>query len=281
MCVCVKGCKFQMDWWLWKFNWIVWSCEKEWCQGWWRWWWLPLRWERDIPPPPRLTIQLRKSVRKSDGEIGDGDGDDKDGDGDGDGDDGDGCLFSESATFLLLQGWEELCIFQLFALLTASTLLQTLLCLQILSRFQPPLVSYPVNLGELSGTRNPKNSFLIFCKQTWKKKKKHSLIQEHNHLLACASKQSWNASIAVTIALLLHKVHLHMTTITLWSDIIFHHDLLKCLVFSIVDFMIGRRWWGRRCWCQWQSTTKADNCNDHDDDHDDDDHDEYDDHDCD
>ena len=81
------------------------------------------------------------------------------------------------------------------------------------------------------------------------RRKRHSLIQEHNHLLACASKQSWNASIAVTIALLLHKVHLHMTTITLWSDIIFHHDLLKCLVFSIVDFMIGRRWWGRRCWC--------------------------------
>ena len=33
------------------------------------------------------------------------------------------------------------------------------------------------------------------------------------HLLACASKQSWNASIAVAVAFLLHEVHLDMMII--------------------------------------------------------------------
>ena len=50
-------------------------------------------------------------------------------------------------------------------------------------------------------------------------------------------------------------------------------------MFSIVDFMIGRRWWRRRCGSQWQGSTKAEGCQYDDEDGHDYDHDDKYDHD--
>ena len=157
-------------------------------------------------------------------------------------------LFGKSSTLLLFKSREELCVLQLLA----SAVHLALLCCRpanaallvptssLLSRLQPPLISYPVDLDTesvyqktmmLNGVPCAKVANFHFGKKWhcdhYKQLPENSssacteafIYIHYSHLLAGASKQSWDASIAVTIAFLIHKVHLGTNTFSLSANV--------------------------------------------------------------